>query len=96
MFRNYELIFIVQPDLAEEEIKELVTRFTELISQSGGEIEQQDSWGKRRLAYEIKDFREGYYFLVNFKGSAALARELDRVLKITTAILRFMLIRQKD
>ncbi|MGI6587974.1 MAG: 30S ribosomal protein S6 [Peptococcia bacterium] len=94
--RNYEMVYIIKPDLEEEQVNEVVEKFSALISKDGGEVVTVDNWGKRRLAYEIKDFREGNYFLVTFKGSPATARELDRVLKITDEILRFMILRKDD
>ncbi len=96
LLRNYEMVYIVKPDLEEEQVNEVVEKFSALISKDGGEVVAVDNWGKRRLAYEIKDFREGNYFLVNFKGLPTTARELDRVLKISDEILRFMIIRQEN
>jgi small subunit ribosomal protein S6 len=94
--RNYEMVYIIKPDLEEEQVNEVVEKFSALISKDGGEVVAVDNWGKRRLAYEIKDFREGNYFLVTFKGSSVTARELDRVLKISDEILRFMILRKED
>lgn len=90
--RNYELMYIIKPDLDEEKVQAVIDKFNALITDNGGEIVTADKWGKRRLAYEIKDYREGIYILVNFKGGVATAREVDRILKITDDILRFMII----
>ena len=90
--RNYEVMYVVKPDLDEETLTGVVEKFGSLIAENGGEVVSVDKWGKRRLAYEIKDYREGIYILVNFKGEAGTARELDRVLKITDEILRFMIV----
>lgn len=90
--RNYELMYVVKPDLDEENLAAVIDKFSTLIAGNGGEVVSVDKWGKRRLAYEIKDYREGIYVLVNFKGEAGTARELDRVFKITDGILRFMII----
>lgn len=90
--RNYELMYVVKPDLDEEKLAAVIEKFSSLIAANGGEVVSEDKWGKRRLAYEIKDYREGIYILVNFKGEAATAQELDRVFKITDEILRFMII----
>ncbi len=94
--RNYEMVFILNPGLEEEKLTAAVEKFTNLINNNGGEIVKVDSWGKKRLAYEIKDLNEGYYYLVNFKGIPETAQELDRVLKITDEILRFMILRKDD
>lgn len=90
--RNYELMYVIKPDLDEEKLQEVIDKFNNIIADNSGEVVTADKWGKRRLAYEINDYREGIYILVNFKGEAAVAQELDRVLKITDEILRFMII----
>ncbi|MDD2211748.1 MAG: 30S ribosomal protein S6, partial [Clostridia bacterium] len=79
-----------------EGVKAVVEKFSALINEHGGEVTTVDSWGKRRMAYEIKDFHEGYYYLVAFQGVPATAQELDRVLKITDEILRFMILRKDN
>lgn len=94
--RNYELMYIIKPELDEEKLTGVVEKFTNLINGNGGEVVTTDKWGKRRLAYEIKDYREGVYILVNFKGEAGTAQELDRVMKITDDILRFMIINKEE
>lgn len=96
MKRNYEVVFIVKPNLEEEQVQAVVDKFSTLIKDQGGEVVSIDNWGKRRLSYEIKDFREGNYFLVTFQGVPATAQELDRVLKITDEILRFMIVRKDN
>jgi small subunit ribosomal protein S6 len=94
--RNYELMYIVKPELDEEQLTGVIEKFANLIAANGGEVVSTDKWGKRRLAYEIKDYREGVYILVNFKGEAGTAQELDRVMKITDDILRFMIINKDE
>jgi small subunit ribosomal protein S6 len=94
--RNYEILYIVKPDLEEEQVTAVMERFNDLITNNGGEVVSTDKWGKRRLAYEIKDYREGIYVLVNFKGEPATSQELDRVMKIADEILRFMIIRKEE
>lgn len=94
--RNYEVMYIIKPDLDEEKIQAVIEKFNTLINDNKGEVVTADKWGKRRLAYEIKDYREGIYILVNFKGEAGTARELDRVMKITDDILRFMIIAKEQ
>ncbi|MFZ5753355.1 MAG: 30S ribosomal protein S6 [Bacillota bacterium] len=94
--RNYEIMYVLKPDLDEEKVAAVIEKFTKLISANGGEVISTDKWGKRRLAYEINDYREGIYILVNFKGEAGTAQELDRVMKITDEILRFMIIKKDE
>ncbi|HHZ16409.1 MAG TPA: 30S ribosomal protein S6 [Peptococcaceae bacterium] len=94
--RNYEMVFILSPELDEEKLGATVEKVTNLINNNGGEVVKQDNWGKKHLAYEIKDRHEGYYYLVEFKGTPATAKELDRVLKITEEVLRFLIVRKED
>ncbi len=93
--RGYELMFIIRPDLDDEATEAVIEKVRSTIENNKGEIAKVDKWGKRRLAYEIKDLREGFYVVVNFKGDAALAAELDRVLKITDTVLRHMIVREQ-
>lgn len=90
---SYECLFVVKPGLAEEETKAVVNKFTSLIADNGGAVESVNEWGKRRLAYPIEKFVEGYYVLVNFKSEAALPAELNRVFGITDEILRYLVVR---
>lgn len=94
--RNYEMMYIIKPDLDEEKLTAVIEKFSAIIADNGGEVASVDKWGKRRLAYEIKDYREGIYILVNFKGVAGTAQELDRVMKITDDILRFMILAKEE
>ncbi|NLC43577.1 MAG: 30S ribosomal protein S6 [Clostridiales bacterium] len=90
---KYESIYIIRPTVEEEGIKALIERFSNLIQQEGGQIENVDEWGKRRLAYPIDDLNEGYYVLVNFSAESDLPEELERNYKITDDILRYLTIR---
>lgn len=94
--RGYELVFIIRPDLDDEATEAVIDKVRSMIENNGAEITKVDKWGKRRLAYEIKDLREGFYVVVNFKGEAAVAAELDRVLKITDTVLRHMIVREEE
>lgn len=92
---KYEVMFIVKP--AEEEAVEAVAaKFENLIKNNGGNIDKIDRWGKRRLAFELKDFTEGYYYVFYFTAEPAVVSELDRVMKITDDILRHMVIKQDE
>ncbi|MGE5396404.1 MAG: 30S ribosomal protein S6 [Chitinophagales bacterium] len=94
--RSYEMMFILNPELPSEGIDAAKSRVQEIIAQTGGEFTEYDVWGKRRLAYEIKDYREGYYVLAYFNATATTVNELDRVLKITDDFLRHMIVRKDD
>lgn len=92
---KYEVMFIVKP-AEEEAVEAVVAKFESLITSNGGTIDKVDRWGKRRLAYELKDFNEGVYFIFYFTAKPAVVAELERVMKITDEILRHMVIRQEE
>lgn len=94
--RSYEMMFILNPELPTEGIEAAKTKVTDIISQFGGVFTQFDVWGKRRMAYEVKDYREGVYMLAYFDGTAETVNELDRVLKITDSFLRHMIVRKEQ
>ncbi len=90
---SYETLFVIKPDLSEEATEAVMNKFTTLITDNGGTIENVNVWGKRRLAYPIEKHVEGYYVLVNFKSEATLPLELNRVFGITDEILRNIVVR---
>ena len=94
--RKYELLYVLQPNLEEEQLQTLQERVLTIIREQGGQDTEVKEWGKRRLAYEISDFREGYYVEVHFQGTPQVVAELDRVLKITNGILRHLLVREEE
>ena len=92
--RSYETLFILKPDLEEEAITAAIERLTELIQNNKGTVEQVNRWGKKRLAYEIQDYREGYYTLVLFQGEPETAKELDRVMRLSDEVIRHVIVRR--
>lgn len=95
IINKYETIFIIDATLEEETVNNLVEKFTSLIG-NAGTVESVDSWGKRRLAYEINDRTEGIYTLVNFSSEPDFIKELDRVYNITDGILRTITVRKEQ
>ncbi|MFL0250113.1 30S ribosomal protein S6 [Clostridium neuense] len=89
---KYETLFILNPSLEEEAINANVEKFKGIVENGGGEVENVDLWGKRKLAYEINKLNEGFYVLMNFKSDAQLPKELDRVFRITDNIVRHLII----
>ena len=89
--KNYELVYVVRPN-AEDEVKEAVLNKIQEVISANGEVEKVDTWGNRKLAYQIAKFSEGFYELVNFKASADLPKELDRNLKINENVIRHMIV----
>lgn len=94
--RQYEMVYIIKPDLEEDAIEAVIERVKALVESNGAEVTKLDKWGKRRLAYEIKHVREGYYVLMKFNGNAEVVAELDRVLKISDDIMRHLIVREDD
>jgi len=92
----YELMFILHPNTEMEAQDLLIERYKTLVEQRGGTITEVRKWGKRRLAYEIADQREGFYILLNYVSEPHVTDELDRVLKITEPVIRFMIVRSDD
>lgn len=90
--RNYEIIFIVRV-LEDDAINAVVDKFNKLIVANGGTIDNEERWGKKHLAYDIKKESEGYYVLFNVTCEAACVKECDRVMKITDEILKHMIVR---
>ena len=91
MLKKYETIFVVSGALEESEAKAIAEKFISLIA-ANGTIDQQNDWGKRRLAYPIDDIPDGYYTLINFTSDPAFPKELDRIYNITDGLLRSIII----
>lgn len=88
---NYEVVFILDPNLSEEATATLVEKFKTLI-ESKGTLSEVNEWGKRHLAYPINDLNEGYYVLMTFSSTPDLPAELDRVLRITEGVMRSLIV----
>jgi small subunit ribosomal protein S6 len=91
--RDYELIIIISPDVADEDIPATIDKVSEFVTSRGGEIVEIDRWGKKRLAYPINRFREGNYVLSRFKLKPGTTAELEASLQISENILRHLLVR---
>lgn len=89
----YESMYILRPDLDEETTAAAVDRFKDLIEGHNGEIIKLDKWGKRRLAYPINDYPDGYYVLMQFRSDAETVKELERIQRIADEVIRFMTIK---
>ena len=91
--RKYETIFIIDPDLEEDQTKATIEKVKGIILQGSGEILKVEDWGKRKLAYEVKKKSKGHYFLIHFDGSPALLSELERNYRVMDAIIKFQSVR---
>ncbi len=92
LINKYETVFVLNPELSEDATKALTAKFTDLIAQNGT-IENINEWGKRKLAYPIDDYTEGYYVVVNFTANPAFPAELSRIYNITDGVLRSIIVR---
>ncbi len=92
---KYETIFIINPNVDEVGTKDLVQKFSDLIN-SDGKVEEVQELGKKKLAYEIKKNKEGYYVVVNFEANPTLIKELERVYRITDEIIKFIVVRKDE
>ncbi|MBQ7715849.1 MAG: 30S ribosomal protein S6 [Clostridia bacterium] len=92
---SYETLFIVNPNLSEEDTKNVIDKFVGIIGEHGTAAEVNE-WGKRKLAYPINDLNEGYYVLVDFEADPALPAELERRFGIDENILRSIVVRHAE
>jgi small subunit ribosomal protein S6 len=91
--RQYELIYILPPETSEQQAAELHEQVAQTVARLNGQIEKTESWGRRKLAYEIGHFKEGVYLLEVINGSGELMKELDRRLKVIDQVVRHMIVR---
>lgn len=89
--RDYEIIFIVHPELDQASLEEIVTKVKGWITDAGGTITKQDIWGKRRLANSIRKQREGQYVQLDVQMPPTFSRELERNIRFIEPVLRFMI-----
>ena len=91
--RLYETIFIASPTLTDEQSEELVKHFEGVIAEQGGELLKTDKWGRKKLAYEVQKFSEGYYTLFQMNAGSKLVAELERRFRNNDAVIKFMSVR---
>ena len=87
--RMYETIYIVKPDLGEEEIKAISTKVQDVIASMNGDFKRLEDWGPRKLAYPIAKFARGRYYYLRFDGGSALIAELERRLRLDDKVIRY-------
>jgi len=93
MNRTYELMFIVRPDMPEEELDKLISTLETQVVTSGGTVKSVEKMGKRRLAYMVRRFIDGVYVLLTAEGSGGLIHELERRLRVTEPVIKFLTVR---
>lgn len=90
---QYELMYILKPDLGEEKTTEDIERFNEMIVRAAGTVDKTDKWGRRKLSYDIEGHGEGFYVVVSFQGDGTIANEMTRLLRIQDDVLRSLVVR---
>ncbi|MBU5294327.1 30S ribosomal protein S6 [Anaerosalibacter bizertensis] len=93
--KKYEAMLIFVPDMEDEKRNNLLNRFKEII-ESDGTISNVDEWGSRKLAYEINDYTDGYYVVLNFESTPKAVDEINRIAKISDGIMRHMIIKEDE
>ena len=93
MNRTYELMFIVRPDMTEEDQDKLISTLEHAVTTSGGQVKNVEKMGKRRLAYVVRKFHDGLYILLTFEGGGGLVHELERRLRVSEAVIKFLSVR---
>ena len=99
MNRTYEIMFIVRPDLEEAEIEKLIATFTGYITDGGGKVTnslQDQKMGRRRLAYTVNKFNDGFYILLIAESPASLISEIERRLRVSEQVIKFITVRMDE
>jgi small subunit ribosomal protein S6 len=94
--RKYEVMFIVRPDLADEDMDKLVSTLESNVATAGGTITNTERMGKRRLAYEVRGFGDGQYILFHVEGPGAAIKEIERRLRVTEQVIKFITVRTDE
>ncbi|WP_078556380.1 30S ribosomal protein S6 [Bacillus alkalicellulosilyticus] len=93
--RNYEIMYIIAPNLEEAANKEIVERYNGVLTNNGAELEKVEEMGKRRLAYEINNFREGFYVKLNVLSNPEAIAEFNRLIKINENVIRTLIVKDE-
>jgi len=96
MMRHYETIFIANPNLGEEDYRDLINKFTAMIEKQKGVLVRVEEWGSQKLAYVVKKFEKGFFVLMNYCGMPGLVAEIERDLKLDDRVLKFQTVKLAD
>ena len=96
MSRLYEVMFIVRPDVDEEEVDKLIDGFTATVTTGGGVVKSVEKMGRRKLAYMVRKFNDGNYVLLTIEASGAVVLELERRLRVTEPVIKFITVRMDE
>jgi small subunit ribosomal protein S6 len=93
MSRVYEVMFIVRPDVDDEEVEKLIASFSSTVTTGGGVVKSAEKMGRRRLAYQVRKFADGNYILLTIEANGAVVLELERRLRVTEPVIKFITVR---
>jgi small subunit ribosomal protein S6 len=96
MNRTYEIMFIVRPDVEEAELDKLIEGFSANVTNGGGEVKNVEKMGRRRLAYTVRKFNDGFYVLLNVAAAGSLITEIERRLRVSEQVIKFITVRMDE
>ncbi len=91
---NYEGLFIIKPDLKDEDVKNIFKIIADSVVKFSGSVKKEETWGKKQLAYPVKKFKEGYYYKLDFTAPTNVISKLEEAFKLNDDILRTMITRR--
>lgn len=95
MNRSYEVMFIVRPDMADEDLNKLISTLESSVTSAGGTA-KTEIWGKRRLAYQVAKFHDGIFVLLMIEGAGSIVHEVERRLRVTEQVIKFLTVRTDE
>jgi small subunit ribosomal protein S6 len=95
MNRTYELMFIVRPDMVDEDLNKLISTLGSSVASAGGTV-KSEIWGKRRLAYTVRKFNDGIFVVLTIEGNGTMVHELERRLRVTEPVIKFITVRTDE
>jgi small subunit ribosomal protein S6 len=96
MNRTYEIMFIVRPDVEEADLDKLIEGFSANVTNGGGEVKSIEKMGRRRLAYTVRRFNDGFYVLLNVAAAGSLITEIERRLRVSEQVIKFITVRMDE
>ncbi|HTX75712.1 MAG TPA: 30S ribosomal protein S6 [Terracidiphilus sp.] len=96
MSRLYEVMFIVRPDVADEDVDKLIAGFTTVVTNLGGNVKSTEKMGRRKLAYLVRKFNDGNYILLTIEATGPVVAELERRLRVTEQVIKFITVRMDE
>jgi len=93
--RKYEIMYIIRPSLLEEDRRKLIESLNDIFSSMDSEVTKVNEWGMRELAYEIQDFKKGYYVVLDVKATEEARAEFDRIIRLKEEVIRYLIIKDE-